>query len=301
MVAHRAKGLGAMDLNKEFHPLFMPKKEDEDGDYAPETFARIEVTRLEANGPLRATERAETRCMRFYVPSELHSPERFQELFGGGSYSLVARRANGTFYRETWFNSGGDSKPMPDSRPGEAAGPAPAVAPVVTPLSAKYPGLDPMGAIMLEQAAEARRESEIARREAADRDREARRDADARSERTITLVVGAIAALAPVIFKDKPQESLSEALKGLAALTEAKHPAPPARGIKDLLEDQKLLKEVTTQPKTEESTKELVECVGELGLKALAMMGNATAPATAATVAKPNPVLAAVEALQKAG
>ena len=107
-----------MNLDQEFHPLFLPKEGGPD-DYEPMEFNSIMVTRLECNGPLKGREKPKTQAMRLYHPEELGSLELFHREFGGGSYEICALLKNGRRYAVRYLQLPGDSKPLAPTSIGE--------------------------------------------------------------------------------------------------------------------------------------------------------------------------------------
>jgi len=282
-----------IDLTKNYHPLFSP--EEGDSDFEPEAFARIEVKRLECNGPLRNVEKSGTRCMRFFRPEELEAPEQFQREFGGGSYEVGARRADGTYYKQRWIQAPGDSKVMPGTETGAVfaptAGPTAGANGVPMP-----PGIDPNMAYWMQmqelqrQRDEARQERER-QREREERDRQETRDANNRQS-LIALAGILVPALLP------KGDSQADTIKALAEWQKANQPAAPAQtgaqAVRDAVGLVKDLKDLDLGQEKAEPPEKMSELlsIGLQGLQALVSMKNAapvvaavqTAPGTAASV-----------------
>ena len=97
-----------------YHPLF-PGKDGED----PPDIDSIHVIRQSSSGPVYAPH--------LYAPNEIESLEQVFEWFGGGNYTLRARK-NGRICAETRFALDGPSRPLVPPSSGAPAAPAAPVA-----------------------------------------------------------------------------------------------------------------------------------------------------------------------------
>lgn len=88
-----------------YHGLFLP----EDGlnpDFEAEPIAKIFVTRYEHGGKMRVP--------RHFAPEELRELADVFQRFGGGTYELEARRADGTVYAKRMHTLPGEAKALVD-------------------------------------------------------------------------------------------------------------------------------------------------------------------------------------------
>jgi len=242
-----------VNLRDNFHPLFLPEP-DGNPDYEPEEFAKISITRQEASGPLRRTEAPNTRVMRMYDPEDLNSLERFQELFGGGTYQIHALRANGTFYARRFLRVPGNSKPL--EAVVEDGGASSSAA--STSSLAGMPALDPTVALIISMNEKSAQQSSENNRLMIS---------------MMTQMMGTMmSAIATIVSSqnNKPQESIGDLMRGFAEMTKANMPpAPPVDGmtaLKNTLEASKLVQEVAAKnsKQPEETTSEIVRTVGEV-------------------------------------
>lgn len=123
-----------------YHGLFLP----EDGlnpDFSPEPIGRIYVRRFESTGAVNVPA--------WFSPDALREPADVFARWGGGSYEVVARRANGSIYAKRLLQLPGPSKAIADPTIADAPS-----APSAPPLpSAPTPtGLDPTLAIVLQMS-----------------------------------------------------------------------------------------------------------------------------------------------------
>ena len=246
-------------LDVPFHGLFLP----DDGlnpDFEPEPFVKIFVARFEQSGKVRVPQ--------WFPPEALREPSDLFLRFGGGTYEVEARRANGSIYAKRLYSFPGDPKALVDP----TAGPAPTTsAPPLAP-AALPPGLDPMIAMLMQNA-------------------------DNAAARSQAMILGLVTALAPVLAavvggaKPANGSSPAEMLQAFAALTQANKPppAPPPTPLAEVLAVQKAIDEAaalrtsaaTQQARSlqpEESTIDMIRAVAEVAGPLLMSGGGGALP-----------------------
>jgi hypothetical protein len=240
-----------------YHGLFLP----DDGlnpEFEPEPFAKIFVARFEQSGKVRVPQ--------WFPPEALREPSDLFVRFGGGTYEVEARRANGSIYAKRLYSFPGDPKALVDPTATPAS--APQLAPAPAPLP---PGLDPMIAMMMQNA-------------------------DAAAARSQAMILGLVTALAPVLAAvvggQKPNgSSPAEMMQAFAALTQASKPppAPPPTPLAEVLAVQRAIDDAaalrtsaaTQQARSlqpEESTIDMIRAVAEVAGPLLMSGGAAGIP-----------------------
>ena len=274
-----------MDLNREYHPLFQQKPDSPD-DYEPEEFAKIQVIRLAAFGPISREERGSMRCPRLYAPDELASFDRFHEEFGGGSYEVQALRADGRFYQRRTFVLPGNSRPLaPDlSKTGSAAVPEIGLGAAAT------PGLDPMIALLMQLSSKSE-ERTMAMMANMMNMQASMAAANAQSQAaSLQAVMGVVAA---VVAGAGNKESPAETMKGFAEIMRANQPATdPMAALRGTLEASKLIREEAEASRgpegpPEESTGTILKAVGEVAMPIFMKMAEGAGNGAAAVAHAP--------------
>ncbi len=252
-----------MDLNREYHPLF-PQKPDSPDDYEPEEFAKIQVIRLAAFGPISREERGSVRCPRLYAPDELASFERFHEEFGGGSYEVQALRADGRFYQRRTFVLPGNSKPLaPDlSKTSSAA------APELGFTGASTGAPDSMLAIVMQMGSKSEERTMTMMTTMITMIVQMMGQSAQANAQSTQAMMGVVASIIAASGGNK--ESTADLMRGFADMMRANAPAvDPMSALKSTLEASKLIREESEAARPpegpqEESTSSLLRVAGEI-------------------------------------